>query len=280
MTPSAAAQTSATTHSIETAAAHYEEQLDARIGVAVIDTDSGQRWSYRGEERFPMMSTFKPLACAALLARVDAGSDDLNRSVTIDASDLVTYSPITERFVGTEFTLAQACEAAITVSDNTAGNILLEAIDGPAGLTAFLRATGDEDSRLDRIEPLLNEATPGDVRDTTTPVTMVDTLRELLTGDTLSPTSARRLEDWMINDRVADALFRSKLPAGWGIGDKTGAGKHGSRGLIAILRPPGLDPAFAAVYVTETKADMKARNRAIASIGAVIFEVLTASRSR
>ena len=54
-------------------------------------------------------------------------------------------------------TLAELCEAAITLSDNTAGNLLLASFGGPAGLTAFARALGDEMTRLDRVASLLRD---------------------------------------------------------------------------------------------------------------------------
>jgi beta-lactamase class A len=259
---------------IETTVTYHERLLDARIGVAVADTETGSSWQYRGNERFPLTSTFKPLACAALLANVDAGIDELNRSVVVHPDQIVPYSPVTQAFTGSEITLRLACEAAITVSDNTAGNLLLAAIGGPPGLTAFLQRIGDNYTRLDRIEPFLNEASPGDPRDTTTPDAMVKTLMVLLSGGSLSEASARLLENWLVADRVADALFRSRLPAGWRIGDKTGAGGNGSRALIAVLRPPGRKAAFAAVYITQTDAEFAARNEAIAEIGAAIFAVL------
>ena len=139
-----------------------ERERQGRIGVAIIDSQTGQRCSYRGEERFPITSTFKPLACAALLSEVDAGRARLDQSVRIRADDVVSYSPVTGHLVGQSITLSRACEAAITLSDNTAGNIVLEAIGGPEGLTGFFRELGDTHSRLDRTEPSLNEATPGD----------------------------------------------------------------------------------------------------------------------
>src|SRR5690606_25767665 len=74
-----------------------EFELDARIGVAIHDTGSNVRWHYNAHDRFPMVSTFKVLACGALLARVDAGKEDGNRQISIDSSDLVTYSPVTEK---------------------------------------------------------------------------------------------------------------------------------------------------------------------------------------
>ena len=256
-----------------------EQDHGARIGVAVIDADGRESWSHRGDERFPLTSTFKPLACAAVLARVDSGREELGRRLIFSADDLVTYSPVTEERVESGISLAEACEAAITLSDNTAGNLLLSAIGGPGELTAYLRSLGDDRSRLDRVEPDLNEALAGDPRDTTTPRAIVATFRALLLGDALSAESRGRLENWMVNDKVADALFRANLPRGWEIGDKTGAGGYGSRAIVALIRPPDRLPVLAAVYVTGTTASFSERNAMIAALGARIFDLIAASEA-
>ena len=259
---------------LTTLAKNLEHELGARVGLFAFDSNTGHSWGYRQHERFPLTSTFKPFACAAFLARVDRGEDSLRKKVSVEKQYLVTYSPQMKDFVDKEVTVEEACDAAITLSDNTAGNIVLEAIGGPKGLTEFLRKIGDEYSRLDRIEPDLNEATPGDPRDTTTPHAISTALANLLTTDALSPGSRGQLEAWMVNDRVADALFRSRLPEGWGIGDKTGAGGHGSRGFIAVIRPTDQRAVFAAVFITETTESIAARNSAIAEIGAKLFDEL------
>src|SRR5690554_1057618 len=144
------------------AARHTEAQLDARVGLAIYDTESGASWLYNADERFPMASTFKVLACGALLARSDAGDEDRNRLVPIAHADLVAYSPETEAWVGQEITLEALCSATMRTSDNTAANKVLEALGGPEAVTTFLRSIGDEVTRLDRREPDLNEAAPGD----------------------------------------------------------------------------------------------------------------------
>ena len=223
-----------------------------------------------------MSSTFKPLLCGAVLARVDAGSESLSNQVTYRSEDLVTYSPVTEEHVDTGMNVADLCEATITISDNTAGNLLLERIGGPGGLTEFLRGTGDTTTRLDRWETALNEAVPGDPRDTTTPRAILATLEDLLFGDVLHPQSAARLQQWMIDDQVADALIRAHLPAGWQIGDKTGAGGHGSRAIIAFLRTPKEETYMAAIYLTESEAEFTVRNEAIADIGRVMIAEIQA----
>ena len=265
----------ATENPIIAAAQQAETQLDARVGLAIHDTGSGTSWQYNADERFPMTSTFKVLACGALLAQQDAGDEDLNRQVPISQSDLVTYSPVTETWVDQEVSLNALCDATMRTSDNTAANKVLEALGGPDAVTAFLRSIGDEVTRLDRWETELNEATPGDSRDTTKPAAMVNSLHELLLGEALSPTAQATLTQWLEGNEVGGPLLRAGIPDDWRIGDRTGAGGHGSRSVVAILWPPGQAPLIAAIYLTQTEASMEQRNEAIASIGTAIAETVS-----
>lgn len=259
---------------IEVAGA-IEQRLKARVGFAVFDEETGRTIAHRGNERFALTSTFKALASAAVLARVDRGGEALDRRVIFGPADLVTYSPTTEKRVGPPgMTLAEICEAAITLSDNTAGNLLLDAIGGPAGLTAFLRSLGDDVTRLDRREPDLNAATPGDPRDTTTPLALASTMKRLALGDALAPASRDRLVEWMLADAVAGPLLRAAWPKSWRIADKTGAGGNGARAIAAIGMPPGRRPLVVTVFVAETAASMAERNAAIAEIGAAIARTI------
>ncbi|MEO2217785.1 class A beta-lactamase [Chromobacterium vaccinii] len=252
-----------------------EKTLRARVGVAVLDASGGEAWSYRGDERFPINSTFKAFACAALLAKVDRKEATLEQTASIDQSMLAGWSPITEkRLAPQSMTLDEVCQAAVSYSDNTAANVVLEAIGSPAGFTAFMRRIGDERTRLDRTEPDLNEGTPGDPRDTTTPNAVVASLRKVMLGDALSAASREKLGRWMREDRVADELLRASLPAGWEIADKTGAGGYGSRNIIAVIWPPGRAPWLLGVYVTQTEASMPMRNQAIARIGAALTQAI------
>jgi len=248
-----------------------EARLKGRVGIAVHDTQTGDRWAYKQDQRFPMASTFKAFACGAVLANVDAGGETLDRKVAIVSDDLVTYSPVTEKRVGGTMTVADLCEAAVTLSDNTAANHILTGLKGPDGFTAFMRSIGDETTRLDRWETDLNEARPGDERDTTSPHAAMQSLRKLALGDVLTDASRQQLTEWMLNDKVADALIRSVLPKGWRIADKTGGGGNGTRGILAIIWPPEKKPTIAAIYITGTEADWAARNAAIAEIGAAII---------
>jgi len=179
--------------------AALEKRTGGRLGVSVLDTETSISFGYRGSEAFPMCSTFKALAAGFVLARVDKGEEKLDRRVTYGKDKLVDYSPLSEKHAGTDgMTVAELCEAAVTVSDNTAGNLLLESFGGPAGLTDWLRSIGDGTTRLDRTEPTLNEGRKGDPRDTTTPEAMLDTLGNLTLGSVLAEASCDRLIAWLV----------------------------------------------------------------------------------
>ena len=248
-----------------------ESTLQARIGMAVIDTNTGSTWDYRGDERFPLNSTHKTFTCAALLAKVDQQALSLNQLVSISKEMLMAYSPITEKSLSAQtMTLGALCQAAVSYIDNTAANLAFDAIGGSTGFNAFMRSLGDEQTRLDRKEPDLNEATPGDLRDTTTPKAIVHSLKKALLDDGLSALSQAALKQWMLDDQVASALLRAALPANWRIADKTGAGGYGSRSIIAVIWPPSQQPLVVAIYITQTTAPMTDSNKAVARIGAVL----------
>lgn len=247
--------------------AAIEARTGGRLGVAVIDTASGARYGHRADERFPLCSSFKALAAAAVLAKVDAGTESLDRRVHFSKAELVPYSPFAEKHVADGITLAQACAATVTLSDNTAGNIVLAAAGGPAAFTGWLRALGDPVTRLDRTEPTLNEAKPGDVRDTTSPAAMAGLLRTLVLGEALSPASRDRLRGWLIANTTGDARLRAGVPAGWKVGDKTGTCNRATPNDSGLLWPPGgKAPLIVSVYIAEAKAAPDVLNAAIADV--------------
>lgn len=249
--------------------AELERRNGGRLGVAALDTASGRRVGHRGEELFPLCSTFKFLAAAFVLARVDRGEERLDRRVVFAGKDLVTYSPVTRDHVGPGgMTLAEICDAAVTLSDNTAGNLMLASFGGPAALTAYARSLGDRATRLDRIETELNEARPGDPRDTTTPVAMLGTMQRLLVADVLSASSRDRLIGWLLASKTGGRRLRAGLPADWRVGDKTGSGNNGTANDIAIAFPPGRSPILITAYYTGSATITNdARNTIIAEAG-------------
>jgi beta-lactamase class A len=249
--------------------AALERRYGGRLGVAILDTAAGGRSiARRGNERFPLCSTFKVLAAALILSRVDAGKERLDRRIVYGKDQLVTYSPVTEKHAGGDgLTLGEVCEAAITLSDNTAGNLMLDSFGGPAALTAYVRSLGDTVTRLDRHETELNEAKPGDPRDTTSPVAMVITLRKTLLGDALSASSRKQLTAWLLANKTGDKRLRAGVPKGWRVGDKTGSGERNATNDVAIIWPPGRAPILVAAYYVEARGTADDRNAVIAEVG-------------
>jgi beta-lactamase class A len=253
--------------------ADMEAREGSRLGVFVRDTGAGATIEHRADERFPMCSTFKLLAAAAALKRVDQGAESLDRKIAYGPSDLLEYAPVAKAHVAEGgMTVADLCAAAIDWSDNTAGNLILESIGGPAGFTEFARSLGDPVTRLDRNEPTLNESLPGDPRDTTSPRAMAGTMQKVLVGDALSDASRSQLQTWLIGDKVGGKRLRAGLPPSWRIGDKTGTGDRGSTNAVAIIWPPGRAPLIAMVYYTGSSASVDARNAVHKEIGALIVE--------
>jgi beta-lactamase class A len=251
--------------------ARLEGKSGGRLGVAVLDTGTGMRAGHRQEERFPMCSTFKLLAAAAVLDRVDAGKESLDRRIRFEAADILSNAPITKDHIGGDgMTIAELCAAAITLSDNTAANLLLASFGGPGGLTAYVRKLGDSTTRLDRNEPSLNTAVPGDPRDTTTPSAMLSTLQALTLGQALSVSSRERLIGWLVANKTGDARLRAGLPKTWRVGDKTGAGAHGTTNDVAIAWPPGRAPLLICTYLTGSSANDDGRNAILAAVALAV----------
>lgn len=231
---------------------------------------------YRAEERFPVCSTFKAIAVAAVLKRSMTDNNLMQQRINYKKTDLVTYSPITEKEkrVTGGMTVAELCAATMEYSDNTAANLLMKILGGPAAVTDFTRSIGDNTFRLDRWETELNSAVPGDLLDTSTPAAMARTLQKITLGDVLAPRQREQLQVWLKNNTTGDNLIRAEVPKGWLVGDKTGAGSYGTRNDIAVLWPPTGAPIIIAIYFTQPEKDAPMRNEIIAAAARLAINAL------
>jgi beta-lactamase class A len=271
-----AANTPASTGDFGNRIRFIEQRAGARVGVAAVDTGSDKRLDYRSQERFAMCSTFKFLAVAAILKRVDEGNEKLDRFVPYGAEDILEYAPVTRAHLNDGgMTLGALCAAAIEQSDNTAGNLLLDAIGGPSALTKFVRSIGDETTRLDRKEPKLNNVAPGEERDTTSPAAMCADMQRLVLGDVLSNSSRHQLEDWLQHNETGTLLIRAGVPKTWMVADKTGRCGNGETNDVAIIRPPGRSPIVVAIYSMGSTASAEDRSAILAETTGTIVELLS-----
>jgi beta-lactamase class A len=273
-TPSATA-TPSTTASIAVADADFtalEEEFDARLGVYALDTGSGVEVQWRSDERFAFASTYKALAAGAVLDSV--GIEGLDEVVEYTEADLVTYSPVTEQHVGEGMTLRDIADAALRYSDNTAGNLLFDALGGPAGFDVALEELGDDVTESVREEPELNSAVPGETRDTSTPAALADDLREYLLGDALDEEERAVLTDWMVRNTTGDALIRAGVPNDWTVADKTGSASYGTRNDIAVIWPTDGDPIVLAILSDRDDPDAETDDALIARAAEAVVDAL------
>ncbi len=247
--------------------AELERVHGGRLGVAILDTGNGRYIAHRADERFLMCSTFKLLLAAAVLARVDHGVEELDRRVMFDKATLLDWSPVTQLYAGPPgMTVAALCQAAITMSDNTAANLLLASSGGPAAVTRYARSLGDTLTRLDRSEPTLNHA-DGE-KDTTTPRAMLGDIHKLLLGDALAASSRGQLVDWLQHCQTGAASLRAGLPADWRTGDKTGSGVAATND-VAILWPPARKPLLVTAYYDNGQLPASERRAVLAEVGRI-----------
>ncbi len=254
--------------------AALESSVGGRLGLAAFDTATGARVQHRATERFPMCSTFKMMASAAILARSSREPGLLERRVGYARSDILPNSPITEKHLGQGMAVSALCAATIQYSDNAAANLLMKILGGPSAVTEFARSIGDAVFRLDRWETELNSAIPGDPRDTTSPEAMAASLQRLVLGDGLAAAQRSQLEAWLLGNTTGATRIRAGVPADWKVGDKTGAGSYGTVNDIGVLWPPAGAPLVMAVYLTFPQPDAPGRNDVIASAARIASDAL------
>lgn len=262
----------ATAVEADAALAALEEQYGARLGVFALDTGSNTELAWRADERFAYASTHKALSAGALLEKV--GAAGLTEAVAIEAGDLVSYSPVTELHVGGTQTLGELAAASVQFSDNTAANLVMEQIAGPAGFDAALADLGDTVTEAARTEPSLNEATPGDSRDTSTPRAFGTDLQAYLLGDVLDADSRALLIQWMTDATTGSTLIRAGAPADWTVADKSGTGGNGTRNNIAVLWPTDGDPIVMAVMSSMDSADADPADQLVADAARATLDAL------
>lgn len=252
--------------------ARLEQQFDARLGVYAVDTATGEEVTHRADDRFAYASTHKALSVGAVLQRTTI--DGLDRRITYRASDLVEHSPITEKHVETGMTLREVMDAAIRYSDNTAANLLFRELGGPPALQAALRGIGDTTVHVDRTETDLNRTSPGDIRDTSTPRALAESLQKFTTGDALPPEKRAILNEMLRTTTQTEDLIRAGVPTHWEVGDKSGAADYGTRNDIAVIRPPGRAPIMLAVLSDRKDKDADYDNALIAQATRVAVDEL------
>ncbi|MEV0279571.1 class A beta-lactamase [Streptomyces sp. NPDC050610] len=263
---------------VSRALSELEREHSARLGVFARNTVTGKSVRYRADELFPFCSAFKAMAAAAILRDLDRDGEFLAKRVRYTEQDVANsgYSPVTStpEHLANGMTVAELCAAALDYSDNTAANLMLRELGGPAAVTRFCRSVGDRTTRLDRWEPELNSSEPGRVTDTTSPKAIGRTYAKLVLGTVLAPRDRQRLTTWLLANTTSENRFRAGLPKGWTLADKTGTGDYGTTNDVGIAWTPNRTPIVLSVLSTKKRADGPSDDPLLAKTAALLASAL------
>ncbi len=256
---------------------NLENSSGGRIGISAFDTVTNKHFNFRSEERFPFCSTFKAVLAAAILKEASTNAQLLSKHIPIDKETVQSagYSPITSKHVDTGMTVSELCAATLQYSDNPAANLLIKELGGLGTVNKFTKAIGDDSFRLDRWEPDLNTAIPGDIRDTTTPAAMEKTLRSVVFGDVLNPKQREQIQHWLRGNTTGASRIKAGVHNDWIVGDKTGTGDYGTSNDIAILWPPNRAPIVIVVYFTQKEKEARPREAIVAEATKIVISAIT-----
>jgi beta-lactamase class A len=245
-----------------------ETKYNVKIGVYAIDTNNGNSFSYRQDERFPFQSTVKMIVAAAALNNIEA-----DERVKISSDDIVFWSPIVRLNLDRGYmTIKELAEAAMSYSDNAATNILITRLGGTKSINEFAKSIGNTSFYLENLEPNLN-ADPNNIHDSSTPKDMAQSVQKLLIeNNILGQENQHILKTWMINNTTGYKKIRYGLPLAWSAAEKTGGGS-GTSHDIGIVWSPACKPIVLAIYTFSNKKDnVQQADKAIAETTKFILD--------
>ncbi|VFB09632.1 Carbapenem-hydrolyzing beta-lactamase Sme-1 precursor [Aeromonas salmonicida] len=253
-----------------------ETEFDGYVGVHAVNTGTGKILQYRSDERFPLCSSFKGFLAAAILKKSQQEEGLLAENVRYIGREMEHHSPITKQYQSTGLSVSAMSAATVQYSDNGAANMLMERyIEGPKGLTTFMRGIGDNEFRLDRWELELNSAIPGDERDTSTPKAVAESLQKIALGSVLQQPQKKIFQQWLIGNTTGDARIRAAVPKEWKVGDKTGTcGVYGTANDYAIVWPDKSEPLVIAIYTKSKEKHKKHSDKLISEVAGIVIKNL------
>lgn len=237
--------------------------FDGRVGIAVRSVDDGWAVATNGDTPLPQQSVSKLWVAMTVLDLRDQGRLALTDPVTVTRNDLTLFHQPIAALVRTgdyHTTVGELLQRALTMSDNTANDMLLRLAGGPDAVRAFLLRKGITNVRFGPGERLLQSQTAGltwhpeyafgdafsrararlpqteriaaferyvaNPPDGAAPAAIAAALSRLSRGELLSETSTRYLITTMQSSHTGLQRMRGAVPTGWQFGHKTGTGQN------------------------------------------------------
>ncbi|KQS03178.1 serine hydrolase [Sphingomonas sp. Leaf357] len=286
--------------------------FQGKVGIAVHSIDQGWTVQSNGETRMPQQSVSKLWVAMTVLDFRDAGRLKLDDPVTIRREDLTLFHQPVAALVkgdGYQTTVGELLQRALTMSDNTCNDRLLQYVGGPAAVRAFIARKNLGDIRFGPGERLLQSATAGlewkpeyafgnafnrardrlpksdriaafdryvaNPPDGAAPLAIAGALAKLKQGKLLSASSTDYLIGTMESSRTGKQRMHGAVPPGWSFGHKTGtgqdlAGRTAGYNDVGVLMAPDGRSYSLAVMIGDTPRPIPERQALMQAVVAAV----------
>lgn len=232
----------------------------------------------------PMQSVFKLPLVLAVLHQVEQGKFSLDQPIRFLREDLILpkpYSPLQDKYpdAGVDVPLQTLLQMTVSLSDNTAADILLRLAGGPNVVSDYIASLGVTGFHLMDEERALHHDVALQYRNWFEPQGAVQLLRRINDHSPLTAEHTGLLLEWMRPSTPTKRL-QGDLPSGTSVAHKSGTSDvdngvaHATNDIGLIALPDGRQLAIA-VFVTDSTADLVTREKVIAQIGRAAYDAAT-----
>jgi beta-lactamase class A len=256
-------------------------EAKGRVGVSALYLENNESALLNSGDHFPMQSVYKLPICMAVLRQVDAGKLKLDQTVHVTKADFVLpgqASPLRDKNpTGADVTVRELLSLAVSQSDGTASDVLMNLAGGPGAVTDYLGTVGITDIKVVNTEKEFAGDWQKQYANWAQPDAAVVLLRSLFEGWNLSSDSRALMLKLLTETSTGPKRLKGLLPAGTTVAHKTGT--SGSRGGvtaatndIGIITLPNGKHVIIAVFVSDSPADEQTREIVIAKIARAAFD--------
>lgn len=209
------------------------ESLPGHLGFYYKNLVTGYEYGLREDEAYLAASVIKLPIYLHVLALAEAGELSLSDRLTVKESDKMPSCGALRLFTGEQSVdIATLCRLMITISDNTATNLLIRRCTIP-GINAWMREMGLEQTCLRRLL-FDSEASARGLENTISPREMGMLLEQLYRGTYLSPDVSQSAMDTLLSQQICHKL-EGKLCGEVDVAHKTGEDTNLSNDVGLIL---------------------------------------------
>ena len=259
-------------------------EAKGKVGVYALLIETGAAAGLNADQHFPMQSVYKLPISMAVMQQVEAGKINLEEKAGVAKSDFVSpgqHSPIRDKYPnGTELSVKELIQYAISESDGTASDVLMNLAGGASKVQVYLTSIGADNINVLNSEKEMAQDWQVQYDNWASPeaaVSLLLKMRDWREWKANADDSEQLLTKFMAESLPGAKRLKGLLPPGTPAAHKTGT--SGTRGGITaatndigvIALPNGKHIAIA-VFVSDSRADEKTREGVIAKIAKAAWD--------